>query len=105
MTPVTSPPNRIGNANPACKPTWAANGARGKFGSFVTSVIQAGFPLAQTRPGSPTPGRKVVSLVTAVNSVALNVRACHKSKQDSTLAFRSTVQIAPTSHPRLSQIV
>src|SRR3954453_6627519 len=43
----------------------AANPARGKFGSSVSSTIQAAFPVCHTRPGNPRPRSKRVSFETS----------------------------------------
>ena len=53
MMPRTSLPNRIGNAKAPRSPAFAASGALRKLASRVTSVIQAGSPLASTRRSSP----------------------------------------------------
>ena len=54
-TPTTCSPMIIGNPNPAFTPiSFACWGLR-KMGSWVTSRIQQGFPLANTRPGRPSP--------------------------------------------------
>lgn len=47
---------RTGKPKPARTPTSEARRARGKFGLFVTSGIQAGLPTTMTWPGSPMPG-------------------------------------------------
>ena len=60
MTPRMSLPTTIGKPKAPCRPSRAAARARGKLASLTTSGIQAGWPLAQTRPGSPTPGANVV---------------------------------------------
>ena len=68
ITLSTSPRSRIGNPNAACRPSRAATCARGKLVSCTTSGIQAGSPLAQTRPGSPTPRANVEARLMASNS-------------------------------------
>ena len=64
----TSPWRRMGNPNAACSPSRAAIGARGKFVSFVTSGIHAGWRDVQTRPGRPRPGANVQVRLAASNS-------------------------------------
>jgi hypothetical protein len=78
--------------------------ARGKLPSAVTSGIQAGEALAQTRPGRPTPRRKVVRSLAARNSRKRSGAALHISAQRRQSLSRSTVQSAPCSQPSDSQI-
>ena len=96
---ITSEAPWIGKQNAAASPQRTAIGARGKFGSAPTSTIQAGSPLAQTRPGSPSPGASDRLRVTAPNCPG----AFHVSMQRSSPAPVS-VQTAPASHPSDSPI-
>ena len=57
--PCTRRPSMIGRAKAAWSPTRSAAAARGKLSSCVTSGIQAGSRLFQTRPGRPTPRSNV----------------------------------------------
>ena len=63
MTANVPSPIGIGKQNAPLRPTSVATCARGKFGSHWTSTIQAGRPVAATRPGRPMPlGRSVASV-------------------------------------------
>ena len=55
----------IGKEKAPRRPTWAPASARGKLGSQVTSTIQAGRPVAATRPGRPMPAASDVRSVSA----------------------------------------
>lgn len=54
-------------------------------------MIQAGSPLAHTRPGKPTPAAKVTRRLTASNSGHSAEGACQAWEQRRTLSRRSTV--------------
>ena len=56
MTAKVLSPIGIGKENAPRRPTSAPASARGKLASQVTSTIQAGRPVAATRPGRPMPG-------------------------------------------------
>ena len=79
--------------NAACSPAFTALGARGKFASAPTSTIQAGSPLTHTRPGSPSPGRMTMPLVSRANGEPSGQLAMHRS------ASPSPAQTAPASQP------
>lgn len=57
-TATTSLPTRTGKANADLSPAELASRKRKKLPSLVRSAIHAGAPVANTRPGSPTPGWK-----------------------------------------------
>ena len=63
-TAITPPSAWIGNANAPRTP----RPCRAKLGSRATSVIHAASPVANTRPGSPTPGGKLICSVRRRNS-------------------------------------
>ena len=56
MTANVLSPIGIGKEKAPRRPTSAPASARGKLASQVTSTIQAGRPVAATRPGRPMPG-------------------------------------------------
>src|SRR5205814_1869722 len=78
-TPSTLSPRTIGNPNAPCSPSRPAISARGKFVSATTSRIQAGSPVAQTRPGRPTPVAKVRRRLRASNRGNDIGGGCHVS--------------------------
>src|SRR5882757_2218214 len=98
------PPSRMGKPKAACSPSRSAMGPRGKFPSGTTSGMYSGSRLDHTRPGSPKPGTKVNSRLTLSNSWTSIDALCQNSTQRSASASRSTLQSAPTSHPRHSPI-
>ena len=102
ITPRTSSVSLMGKQKAECNPSFVAAVARGKLLSLVTSRIQAGSPLAQTRPGRPIPWPNLLSRVTASNSGTLTDRRDQKSMQVSWFGARSTSHIAPSPHPPLS---
>ena len=103
-TPRMSRPTTTGKPSAPCSPSRAAACALGKLGSLTTSGIQADWPLAQTRPGSPTPRANVVCRLRATNSSGRDDGECHRAPQRSTSACGSTRHRAPSDQPRLSQI-
>ena len=70
IAPSTPVAPRIGKQNAARRPARAALGPRGKPASARTSAIQAGSPLAQTRPGNPSPSASRVLRVACSNGCA-----------------------------------
>ena len=95
-------PTTMGNPRAERRPSRAAMAARGKFGSHSTSGIQAAVPVAHTRPGSPSPGKKVRSRLVAANDSKAVGAADHVAAQRNTPARGSTSQRAPYSHPSAS---
>jgi len=91
MMPTT--PLGLSNGNPkaACSPERWTAAARGKLLSCRTSTIHAGSPDSSTRPGSPSPGERVVRSLSASNSEA-PPSACQVRTQ------RSIGSPAPVSH-------
>ena len=104
MTLSTSPRSRTGNPNAAWRPSRAAIAARGKFVSWTTSGIQAGSPVAQTRPGRPTPRANVRRRLVASNSGNASSGEVQILAQRRASASRSIVQSAPCSQPSVSQM-
>ena len=60
-----------GSEKAPLRPTSAATSARGKLASQVTSTIQAGRPVAATRPGRPMPGGSGVPRVSGAERLEL----------------------------------
>ena len=100
ITPRISPSITSGKPNAARSPSRAAISARGKFTSSSTSGIHAGAPLAQTRPGRPTPGAKLHVRLASSNALKLSDGRDHVPTQRKTRARWSTFQNAPYSQPR-----
>src|ERR1700752_2601673 len=105
MTPRISFLSVIGKANALCRPSFTATVFRGKLVSFVTSAIQTGLPLAQTRPGNPTPGENGACRLNVSNPVILGGDVFQTSTQRSTLDCVSTLQNTPISQSRASHTV
>ena len=104
MTPMSPPAAGRGKQNAPCSPTFRAAGRRGKFGSSCTSGIHADCPLAQTRPGRPTPDANVMPWLMAEKSANCTAGACQMSPQRRTPFSRSMVQSPDQCQPRLSQM-
>src|SRR6266508_1607290 len=94
----------MGKPKADCNPDAVAKGARGKFVSVMRSLIHSGWPLAQIRPGSPTPKTKVRCRLASSNSVGFCAEVRHEASHVSTFASRSRTQDCPNSQPKLSQI-
>ena len=82
-TPRQSPRKTIGTANAECKPSSWAAARRGELASRAISGIQAGWPSAQTRPGSPTATLVGQLAGQRLEPGADTVGRCHKVAQRS----------------------
>src|SRR3989338_4114231 len=104
MTPATLPEILIGNPKAPCNPNLEAMDSLGKFLSTITSVIHAGCPFSHTRPGNPIPFGKVISLLTASNSLTSQDGLYHILFKVSIFVPLSINHISPIPHPLYSHI-
>src|SRR6266566_4551461 len=91
---LISPREKRGKANPARRPASAAYGARGKFGSRVTSYTQVGFFELHARPGKPWPSGSVIRKDKSANFFTRSDGSCHTYRHRNPLAASSKIQIA-----------
>src|SRR5262249_46306094 len=103
MTPSTSSPSEIGKPNAACKPHFAATGARGNCCSLTTFEIQPGAPDSQILPGKPPPRAKVDSRVQSSKARTFTPDRSQESTHLNPPPSRTNPQMAPKSQRNPSQ--
>ena len=104
ITPTARSSIRIGKPNPERKPSLLAIWIRGKLSRSGTSVAHLDWPVAQMRPGRPSPLWNVSSRVAFSKAGNSCPGKCQRSTQCSTCASSSSRQKAPNSQPSPSQI-